>query len=129
MPSRQPFTALCQALHRPPHSGRADLHVHTTASDGTYTPAQVVDLARRTGLAALAITDHDTLTGVASAQEMAAGSGLTIIPGVEITAEHQDRELRLLWTVCASIASADSGTWSSDYAAAACPLRTTSCAA
>ena len=44
MPRRQPFTTLCQVLAR---SSRADLHVHTTCSDGTYTPAQVVELARR----------------------------------------------------------------------------------
>ena len=39
---------------------RIDLHVHTTASDGTFTPAQVVELARDAGLSAIAITDHDT---------------------------------------------------------------------
>lgn len=96
MPARQPFTALCQALQRPRTSGRADLHVHTTHSDGLYTPAQVVDLARRTGLAALAVTDHDTLTGVAPARAAAAGSEVEIIAGVEITAEFLGRELHLL---------------------------------
>ena len=45
---------------------RADLHVHTTASDGAYTPSQVVALARQAGLAAVAVTDHDTLAGVRS---------------------------------------------------------------
>jgi predicted metal-dependent phosphoesterase TrpH len=58
MPARSPFTYLCQTLARPPKAGRADLHLHTTASDGTYRPEEVVDLARRCGLAALAITDH-----------------------------------------------------------------------
>src|SRR5947209_3453621 len=95
MPRRQPFTALCQALGRPRPGGRADLHVHTTHSDGTYTPAQVVDLARRSGLAAVAVTDHDTLAGVPEAQA-AAGPGLEVIPGVEISAEHHGRELHLL---------------------------------
>jgi predicted metal-dependent phosphoesterase TrpH len=95
MPARQPFTALCQAAARPATTGRADLHVHTTHSDGTYTAAQVVELARRSGLAAVAITDHDTLDGVAQAQALA-GSHVEIIPGVEITSEYRARELHLL---------------------------------
>ncbi len=96
MPRRQPFTTLCQLAARGPRAGRADLHVHTTASDGTYTPAQVVDLARHVGLAALAVTDHDTLAAVPAARACAAGSGVEIVPGVEITAEHAGRELHLL---------------------------------
>jgi len=82
--------------NRPRTSGRADLHVHTTCSDGCYTPAEVVDLARRSGLAALAITDHDTLDGIAAAEAAASGSSLEIVPGVEITAEHEGREFHLL---------------------------------
>ncbi len=95
MPAGQPFTKLCQTLARPPGHGRADLHIHTTFSDGTYTPAQIVELARRSGLAAIAITDHDTLAGIAPARH-AAASRLEVIPGVEITAEHDGRELHLL---------------------------------
>ncbi len=95
MPLRQPFTHLCQQLARPAATGRADLHLHTTYSDGTYTPAQVVDLARRSGLAALAVTDHDTTRGVAEARA-AAPPGLEVIAGVEITTEHAGRELHLL---------------------------------
>jgi hypothetical protein len=96
MPAGQPFTALCQLAARGPRAGRVDLHVHTTHSDGVYTPAQVVDLARRAGLAAVAVTDHDTLGGVAAAREAADGSSLEIVPGVEITSEHRRRELHLL---------------------------------
>jgi predicted metal-dependent phosphoesterase TrpH len=95
MPTRQPFTRLCQQLARPASSGRADLHVHTTNSDGTYTPAQVVDLARLSGLAAVAITDHDTTAGVAAARA-AAGPGLEVIASVEVTTEHGGREVHLL---------------------------------
>jgi predicted metal-dependent phosphoesterase TrpH len=95
MPKRQPFTALCQLAARGPRAGRADLHIHTTFSDGTYTPAQVVELARRAGLSAIAITDHDTLGGVPAAQA-AAPPGLEVIAGVEITTEYRDRELHLL---------------------------------
>jgi predicted metal-dependent phosphoesterase TrpH len=96
MPAGQPFTALCQAAARGPHAGRADLHVHTTHSDGAYTPAQVVELARRAGLSAVALTDHDTLSGVPAARRAAAGSALEVIAGVEITAEHRGREVHLL---------------------------------
>jgi predicted metal-dependent phosphoesterase TrpH len=95
MPARQPFTHLCQQLARGPHAGRADLHLHTTYSDGSYTPAEVVDLARRSGLAAIAITDHDTTGGVVPARA-AAGKALEVIAGVEITTEHRGRELHLL---------------------------------
>lgn len=83
-------------MNAPPSSGRADLHVHTTHSDGLYTPAEVVELARRSGLAAVAITDHDTLSGVPPAQTAAAGASVAVIPGVEITAEFDGRELHLL---------------------------------
>lgn len=79
-----------------PANGCVDLHVHTNFSDGTYTPAQVVDLARRAGFAALAITDHDTLGGVPAACAAATGSSLEIVPGVEITSEYNRRELHLL---------------------------------
>src|SRR5215470_7295942 len=96
MPAGQPFTALCQAAARCRPLGRADLHVHTTCSDGTYTPAEVVDLARRSGLAAVALTDHDTLDGLAPARAAARSSGLEIVPGVEITAEDAGREFHLL---------------------------------
>src|SRR5688572_5097474 len=95
MPAGQPFTKLCQSLARPRAHGRADLHLHTIHSDGNYTPAQVVDLARRSGLSAIAITDHDTLDGIAPA-ERAAETLLEVIPGVEITAEYRGREFHLL---------------------------------
>jgi predicted metal-dependent phosphoesterase TrpH len=90
MPARQPFTRLCQQLAR----SRADLHLHTTHSDGLYAPAEVAGLARRSGLAAIAITDHDTTGGVAAAR--AAGTELEVITGVEITTEYHGRELHLL---------------------------------
>jgi predicted metal-dependent phosphoesterase TrpH len=72
------------------------LHLHTTFSDGTYTPAELIDLARCSGLAAVAVTDHDTLNAVPVAHAAAAGTGVEVIPGAEITSEHRDRELHLL---------------------------------
>lgn len=95
MPAGQPFTQLCQTLARPKYFGRVDLHLHTTCSDGTYTPGQVVDLAQRSGLSAIAITDHDTIAGIAPASQ-AAGNTLEVITGVEITAEFRGKELHLL---------------------------------
>src|SRR6516225_853949 len=97
MPAQQPFTTLCRlAAQARPLADRADLHLHTTHSDGTYTPAQVVELALRGGLCAVAVTDHDTLAGVAPARDAAAGTGLEVVAGVEISAEHQGREMHLL---------------------------------
>jgi predicted metal-dependent phosphoesterase TrpH len=96
---RSPFTALCRQLAGLQSPRRADLHVHTTASDGEYTPSQVVALARQAGLAAVAVTDHDTLAGlpeaVAATREIG-NQGVEVIPGVEITADLDGRELHLL---------------------------------
>jgi predicted metal-dependent phosphoesterase TrpH len=87
MARRQPFTVLCRALATRYPSGRADLHTHTTCSDGAYTPSQVVELARRSGLSAVALTDHDTTAGLAEAMVAAAGV-VEVVPGVELTARH-----------------------------------------
>ncbi len=64
-----------------------DLHVHTTASDGTFTPREVVRLAARKAIKALAITDHDSVAGVQEAREEGASLGVEIIPGVELSVE------------------------------------------
>jgi predicted metal-dependent phosphoesterase TrpH len=95
MAARQPFTALCQQLARRSLCARVDLHIHTTFSDGTYTPAEVVDLARRCGLPAVAITDHDTVAGIEPARQ-AARDVLEVIPGVEITCQFQGQPCHLL---------------------------------
>jgi predicted metal-dependent phosphoesterase TrpH len=96
MPARQPFTALCQSLRFQRAPGWYDLHLHSTHSDGLYTPAQLVELARRSGLAGIAITDHDTVAGVSEAREAIGGNHPEIIAGVEITAEFRGQELHLL---------------------------------
>ena len=64
MPRGSPFTALCQQTARGGRTVVADLHTHTTASDGDFRPAEVVAHARRRNLLAVAVTDHDTLAGV-----------------------------------------------------------------
>jgi predicted metal-dependent phosphoesterase TrpH len=65
-----------------------DLHCHSTASDGTLPPAQVVRLAGESGLSALALTDHDTVGGIAEAQAQALRIGLDFLAGIEISAEY-----------------------------------------
>jgi len=96
MPAGQPFTRLCQLLSRPALTERADLHMHSTFSDGLYTPAQLVDLAKRSGLAAIALTDHDTLAGVEVLQRAAEDSGVEIVPGVEISCAYASHEVHIL---------------------------------
>lgn len=73
-----------------------DLHVHSTASDGTYPPAQLVSLAAASHLSAMALTDHDTLGGIKQAQLAAAGHDLELIPGIELSCVYQDTEIHLL---------------------------------
>lgn len=67
-----------------------DLHTHTTASDGQYTPSELVDLARRAGIEVLSPTDHDTLDGLEEALQTGAAAGIRVIPGVELSAGEYD---------------------------------------
>ena len=64
-----------------------DLHCHSTASDGSLSPTDVVRLAKANGLAALALTDHDTIAGCAEAAAEAARQGVEFLPGIEISSE------------------------------------------
>jgi predicted metal-dependent phosphoesterase TrpH len=76
--------------------GSVDLHLHTTASDGQYSPTEVVHRARELGLTAIAITDHDTTDGVEEAQAAASGTLLQVIPGVEISTDIPHSEVHIL---------------------------------
>ncbi|MHB9096082.1 MAG: PHP domain-containing protein [Eubacteriales bacterium] len=69
-------------------SGLIDLHVHTTASDGTMTPEQVVFHAAQCGLQAIAVTDHDTIDGVEEALAAGVKAGVEVVPGVEISVDY-----------------------------------------
>jgi predicted metal-dependent phosphoesterase TrpH len=75
---------------------RADLHTHTTASDGLHRPADNVRMAKEAGLAAIAITDHDTVAGVAEAAEAGKRYGIEVVPGVEISTSFEGREIHVL---------------------------------
>lgn len=73
-----------------------ELHCHTTYSDGTLTPTQLVDAALAAGVKALAITDHDTLAGWAEADAAAGDRDLAIVPGVELSTVQNGRSLHIL---------------------------------
>lgn len=76
---------------------KADLHLHSTASDGRLDPAGLVHYAAGRGVEVMALTDHDTLEGLAPAAEAARGyPALTFIPGVEISTEGAEREVHVL---------------------------------
>ena len=96
MPRHSPFTVLCQNLAAALHPVAADLHAHTTASDGEFTPSGLVALAKAARLTAIAVTDHDTLDGFAEAEASGRELGVTVVPGVECTAEVGGRELHVL---------------------------------
>ncbi len=73
-----------------------DLHAHTTASDGTFTPAELVEYAAKKGLAAVAVTDHDTAAGAARAAESGEKYGVEVVPGIEISAEYLGYGIHIL---------------------------------
>lgn len=73
-----------------------DLHVHTNASDGTWTPTEVVEEAIRKNLSVIAITDHDTTKGIREAMEAAKGQEIIIVPGTEISCFYSGREIHML---------------------------------
>ena len=65
-----------------------DLHCHSTCSDGTFSPTEVVQRAHHAGVNILALTDHDTLAGIDEARVTAETLGIQLINGVEISCEH-----------------------------------------
>jgi predicted metal-dependent phosphoesterase TrpH len=75
---------------------RIDLHTHSTASDGTYTPAELMRAAREAGLAAIALTDHDTFAGLPEARAEALTLGLELVPGCELSLEYRGLPTHLL---------------------------------
>lgn len=75
---------------------RADLHIHTTASDGTWTPAEVVEQALRCGLGLLAVTDHDSIANVAEVGRLATAAGIKFLPGAEICSTKEGLSFHIL---------------------------------
>ncbi|MEY4070655.1 MAG: hypothetical protein RL721_1269 [Candidatus Eisenbacteria bacterium] len=78
-----------------PFGGRLELHAHTHFSDGHLSPAELVEYALERSVTALAITDHDSVEGVAPAQAAAAGR-LEIVPGIEISSSYEGMDLHIL---------------------------------
>ena len=73
-----------------------DLHLHTTASDGTLAPATLVERAAAVGLTTISVTDHDTTAGLAAAEAAARSRGLAFVPGIEITAVEDGHDVHVL---------------------------------
>jgi 3',5'-nucleoside bisphosphate phosphatase len=88
-----------------------DLHSHTTASDGTYLPAQLVDEALRTGVRILGITDHDTFSGYDQALPLARQAGLELVCGIELSTKLHGHSVHLLGYFLSADGLGDFRTW------------------
>jgi 3',5'-nucleoside bisphosphate phosphatase len=75
---------------------RIDLHLHSTASDGRLTPAQLVDAVDAAGVSTMALTDHDTLAGIPEVAALCERAGIELVPGIEITAVENGRDVHVL---------------------------------
>lgn len=75
---------------------KADLHMHSTCSDGKFSPTELVHRAKNFGFSCIAITDHDTMEGVEEATAEGLSLGVEVIPAVEVTASYNDRECHVL---------------------------------
>jgi predicted metal-dependent phosphoesterase TrpH len=73
-----------------------DLHLHTTASDGMLAPSDLVARAAAAGITVLSVTDHDTTAGYDEARDGAALLGVTLVPGIEVTAVESSRDVHIL---------------------------------
>lgn len=89
---RRPVEVETQPSAQAREEGRADLHAHTDRSDGSLKPAELVRLAREAGLCAVAVTDHDSVSGVDEALAEAAVCGIEVVPGVEFTTYWQPED-------------------------------------
>lgn len=76
--------------------GQIDLHVHSTRSDGSLTPTELVNYAIEKGLEAFALTDHDTVDGIDEALKAAKGKNIEVIPGIEYSTEYNNRDVHIV---------------------------------
>ncbi len=82
-------------MSRPPRRW-IDLHLHSTASDGAFAPAKLIEMAKARNLSAVALTDHETTAGLAEAAVAAASAGIEFVPGIEVAAEHARGTMHIL---------------------------------
>jgi predicted metal-dependent phosphoesterase TrpH len=73
-----------------------DLHLHTTASDGRSDPSVLVSLACVAGIRTMSVTDHDTVAAVPQSADLALAYGIAFVPGIEITAVRDQRDVHML---------------------------------
>ena len=73
-----------------------DLHMHTTASDGVLSPSALVERAFDVGIKTLSVTDHDTMAGIDEATGAAIDRGMKFLPGIEITAVYNRKDVNML---------------------------------
>jgi predicted metal-dependent phosphoesterase TrpH len=100
------------AFSDPLYTMPVDLHVHSTRSDGTFTPTQLVSMAKEKGLAAFALTDHDSVNGIEEAMDAAKrasidaakrasidaarDTGVEVIPGIELSTEYEGKDVHIV---------------------------------
>jgi 3',5'-nucleoside bisphosphate phosphatase len=77
-------------------NGKVDLHTHSNYSDGFFTPMQLLNKAKESGIDIISITDHDSLNGIKEAREYGKKIGMEVIPGVEISSDIKDKEIHIL---------------------------------
>ncbi|AGX44029.1 PHP domain-containing protein [Clostridium saccharobutylicum] len=75
---------------------KVDFHVHTSCSDGTLSPKEVIQRANKNNVKCLSITDHDTLSGLTDAIDEALNYDITLIPGIELSTQHNDESIHIL---------------------------------
>ena len=73
-----------------------DLHVHSTESDGTLTPTELISLAKEKNLSAIALTDHDTISGLPEARMAAEKADIELVPGIELSTDYNGTEVHIL---------------------------------
>ena len=92
-----------------------DFHIHTTHSDGSFTPAEIISMVKETGLSAVAITDHNTVSGVPAFMAEAARQGVTAVAGTELSTMYQGEEIHLLGLFIPEAHYADVGALTAEY--------------
>ena len=73
-----------------------DLHVHSTYSDGTCTPEEIVSLAKKVGLTAISLTDHDSVGGISDMKKLCQNNDIRFVPGIELSTSYHEKEVNML---------------------------------